>query len=312
MRVLILGGTKAVGPAATRHLREAHTVAVAHSGTHEHADVADLEHLHGSREELLADGGPVERWRPEVLVDTFAGGATAERARQLAEVATRSDSAHLIAISSIDVYQHGVDSGMADGTGSRALSRTPLPVVEDAPLRSAPYPGGSAAHDNVAAEAALHGCGKVTALRPGAIYGPHVGVRERTFVELIAAGVHELPLPDGGTQLFHRVATDRVGRAIAASVDRAPDGFWACNVVDPYDWDYSGLANEIGRVLDWHWEPIRVAFADTDHPWQVTHPFLCSDRRLRDVLQVDEPDPQIALAECLEWQQADVSRATRG
>ena len=305
---MILGGTKAVGPAAARHLRERHTVAVAHSGAHEHPDVADLEHLHGPREQLLTKGGRVERWRPEVLIDTFAGGASAERASGLAAVATRAGSAHLITISSIDVYQHGVDCGMADGSGSRELSRTPLPVVEDAPLRSAPYPGGSAAHDNVAAEGALHGWGKVTALRPGAIYGPHVGVRERTFVELIARGVRELPLPDGGTQLFHRVATDRVGRAVAAAVDRAPAGFWACNVVDPYDWDYSGLANEVGRLLDWHWEPTRVAFTAADHPWQVTHPFLCSDRRLREILCVEGPDPRDALAECLEWLKIDVAR----
>ncbi len=306
MRVLIMGGTKAVGPAAARHLKAAHTVAVAHTGAHEHPDVSDLEHLHGTREELLGEGGLVERWRPDVLIDTFAGGATGEGARALAAAATRAGTEHLVAVSSIDVYQHGVDCGMADGSGSLPMSRTPVPVVEEALLRTTPYPGGSPAHDNVAAEATLHGWGKVTALRPGAIYGPHAGVRERTFVELIAAGVRDLPLPDGGTQLFHRVAVDRVGRAVAAAIGRAPDGFWACNVVDPYDWDYSGLANEVGRLLGWEWRPTRVPFADTDHPWQVTHPFLCSDRRLRDVLNVQEPDPLSALAECLEWQQADV------
>ncbi len=308
MRVLILGGTKAVGPASVRHLRDRHTVAIAHSGTHEHPEVAGVEHLHGPRDELLTAGGLVERWRPDVLVETFAGGATAGRARELAGVANRAGASHLVAISSIDVYQHGVDSGMADGSDTRALSRTPLPVGEDAPLRSAPYPGGSAAHDNVAAEGALRRWGKVTALRPGAIYGPHVGVRERTFVELIARGVRELPLPDGGTQLFHRVATDRVGRAVAAAVDRAPDGFWACNVVDPYDWDYSGLAGEVARLLHWSWEPVRVPFAAADHPWQVTHPFFCSDRRLREALRVERPDPRDALAECLQWLTEDVAR----
>lgn len=80
MRVLILGGTKAVGPAAVRHLRGSHEVAVAHTGAHEHPEVVDVEHLHGERDALLAAGGPIERWRPDVLVDVFAGGATAAKA----------------------------------------------------------------------------------------------------------------------------------------------------------------------------------------------------------------------------------------
>jgi nucleoside-diphosphate-sugar epimerase len=110
-----------------------------------------------------------------------------------------------------------------------------------------------------------------------------------------------LELPDGGAQFWHRVAVERVGAAVAAALDRAPDGFWACNVVDPYDWSYGGLAAEIATLLDWHWEPVRVAFSDCDHPWQTAHPVLCSDRRLREVLGVDAPDPRTALAETVGW-----------
>ena len=49
------------------------------------------------------------------------------------------------------------------------------------------------------------GC-PATMLRPGAIYGPHPTTREWTLVRRIALGDHHLPLPDGGVQLFHRVA----------------------------------------------------------------------------------------------------------
>jgi hypothetical protein len=55
-------------------------------------------------------------------------------------------------------------------------------------------------------------------------------------VERISRGEHRLELPDGGAQHWHRVAVDRVGAAVAAALERAPGGFWACNVVDPYDW----------------------------------------------------------------------------
>ncbi len=302
MRVVFVGGTRFVGPVAVRHLRDAgHEVAVAHSGAHESSVLIDVEHLHGTREELLGPDGPVQSWRPDALVDTFAGGATAEKAAALARCAARAGAGHILAISSMDVYQHCVDAGLGDGSGAIAQPRQPLPLDETAPLRHGPYPGGSAAHDNVAMEAALHDAGRVTALRPGAIYGPHPEVREWFLVGRIFRGERRLELPDGGAQYWHRVAVDRVGAAVKAALERAPDGFWACNVVDPYDWSYAGLAAEIAALLDWEWEPVRVAFDVTDHPWQTAHPVLCSDRRLREVLEVSDPDPRQALAETVHW-----------
>jgi hypothetical protein len=49
------------------------------------------------------------------------------------------------------------------------------------------------------------------------------------------------------------------------------------------------------------WELVRVPFAKTDHPWQMAHPVLCSDRRLREILKVTAPDPYHALAETVPW-----------
>ena len=299
---MFLGGTNLVGPPTVGRLFEQdHEVAVAHTGAHEHPLTSAAVHLHGSREEILEPGGLIERFGPEVVIDTFAGGATAAKAVQLAEAASRLSIGHLIVTSSIDTYQHCVDAGIGDGTGATALPNEAIPLTEESPLRSAPYPGGSDAHDNVAMEAALWDARRVTALRPGAIYGPHPETRKRALVERIARGERSLKLPDGGTQLFHRVAVERVARAIVAAIERAPEGFWACNVVDPTDLTYARLAAEIARQLDWTWEPERVPFSDTEHPWQTTHPVICSDRRLREVLGVEEPDPKKALAETVAW-----------
>lgn len=304
MRVVVIGGTKFVGPAAVVRLVAAgHEVAVAHSGTHEHPAVAAVEHLHGERDALLGVGGLIGAWRPEVLVDTFPGGATAAKGEELAACAART-GARVVAISSVDVYQHGVDSGVADGSGALAMSVDPIPMREDSRRRVGPYPGGSPAHDNVAMEDALEAAGcPATMLRPGAIYGPHPTTREWALVRKVARGERELPLPDGGVQLFHRVALDRVAAAILAAVERPQDGLWACNVVDPWDRDYSGLSRRIGEILDWEWEPHKVALTEADHPWQTNHPMLASDHRLREVLGVgpDEPDPDTALTETVEW-----------
>ena len=304
MRVAIIGGTRFVGPAAVRRLLDAgHEVCVAHGGEHEHPVAELVEHLHGDRDSLLGAGGAVDRWQPAALVDTFWGGATPAKARQLAGCATRSGT-RVVAVSSMDVYQHCVDAGVADGGRMLSLSVDPIPLGEDSRRRVGPYSGGGPDHDNVAMEDALQGAGcAAVALRPGTIYGPHPSVREWTLVRQIALGVHRLLLPERGTQLFHRVAVDRVGRAVAAAVEQEPEGLWACNVVDPVDWDYSGLARRVGDILEWAWDPERVEFSATDHPWQVGHPVLASDRRLRDILgvEIDQPDPDNALRETVDW-----------
>src|SRR3954464_9178485 len=283
MRVAFVGGTKFLGPVAVKLLVQAgHEVAVAHSGAHEHAAAGEAEHLHGEREAVLAGGGLVERWRPDVIVDTFAGGAAAEKAELTMHCATRASSRRIIAISSMDVYQHCVDAGLADFSGVVAFPSQPLPLGEHAPLRTGPYPGGSDAHDNTAMEAALRDAGNVTVLRPGAIYGPGSLVREWFFVEKVHRGERRLELPDGGAQFWHRVAVGRVGRAVVAALDHAPEGFWACNVVDPYDWSFAGLAQRVAELLGWEWEPVRVPFSESDHPWQTAQSVLFSDHRLCD------------------------------
>jgi nucleoside-diphosphate-sugar epimerase len=307
MRVAFIGGTHYVGPVAVPLLLQAgHEVVVAHSGAHEHPAVADAEHLHGSRDELLAEGGSIERWSPGVLVDTFASGATEEQGRALSSCASRCRAAQIVAVSSMDVYEHCVHAGIGDGSGTVAMPPQPLPISEDAPLREGPYPGASAAHDNAAMEAALDGVARITVLRPGAIYGPFPNTRERYFIERVRDGIHELKFPGRGQQIFHRVAVERVGRAIVAALDRALDGFWPCNVVDPYDWTFAGLAGEVGRLLDWEWQPVDVPFEEADHPWATAHPVFGSDVRLREVLEVREPDPRKALAETIEWLRLDV------
>jgi nucleoside-diphosphate-sugar epimerase len=303
MRVAFVGGTFYLGPVAVRHLvRAGHTVCVAHSGEHEHPDVQDVEHHHGRREDLLAPNGPLERWRPDAVIDTFAAGATKLSGLQLADFLRTTEVSRAVAISSIDVYQHAVEAGMADGSGTIPLARQPIPVDETAPLRDRPYPGGSIAHDNAAMEKELHGV-SVAVLRPGAIYGQFPNCRERYFIQRIEQGTRELKLPAAGQQIFHRVAVERVARAIAAALTNAPRGFWACNVVDPYDWTFAGLAAEVGYHLDWQWEPVGVSFAEADHPWAAAHPLFCDDRRLRDVLKVDadQPDPRDALHATLDW-----------
>jgi len=305
MRVLFIGGTGPVGRSAVPHLLAAgHDIVAAHTGAHEPPELAALEHLHGDRAALLAPGGPAERARPEAIVDTFAGGASADKARELAGLAERTGAGQLVVTSSIDVYRHCVDAGV-DGNPPADLARAWLPLAEDAPRRLGPSPGGGArGHDNVAMEDALDGAERITILRPGAIYGPqlhaHV-VREWYLVGKVAREERRLALPAGGTQLFHRVALDRVGRAVAAALERAPAGTWACNVADPHIPSFAAIAALVAERLGWEWEPEEVAWADGDHPWNVRHPIVADTTRLREILSVREPDPLDATLAQIDW-----------
>jgi nucleoside-diphosphate-sugar epimerase len=305
MRVLFVGGTGPVGQAAVPHLLAAgHDVVLAHTGAHEPPALAALEHLHGDRDALLAPGGPAERARPDAIVDTFAGGASEAKARALSELGQRAGAARLVVTSSIDVYRHCTDAGVDDGRPTE-LPRAWLPLTEDSELRTGPSPGGAArGHDNVAMERALTGAERITILRPGAIYGPyddpHV-LREWYLVGKVARGERRLPLPAGGTQLFQRVAVDRVGRAIAAALEHAPAGTWACHVADPRDLTFGGLAALVAERLGWEWEPEDVPWADGDHPWNVRHPIVADTTRLRDVLGVHAPDPHEATVAQIDW-----------
>jgi nucleoside-diphosphate-sugar epimerase len=304
MRVLLVGGTGPVGQASVPHLLDdGHEVAVAHTGAHEPPALSDLEHFHGDRAALLAAGGPVERWRPDVLVDTFAGGATAAKAMGLGALAQRCRAAQIVAVSSMDVYRHCAAAGV-DGHEPVDLPQDPLPLDESAPKRGVPSPGGGTAHDNVAMEAALHGPPRITVLRPGAIYGPHAHphvIREWFLVGKVARGERTLDLPAGGTQLFHRVALDRVGRAVTAAIRAAPVGRWECNVGDPTDFTYGGLARLVAAELGWEWQTRAVGREEGDHPWNVRHPVIGDTTRLREVLGVADPDPVTATTDQVRW-----------
>jgi len=304
MRVLFVGGTGPVGEAAVPHLVAAgHEVALAHSGRHE--AFAELEHLHGPRGELLARDGPAEHWRPEAVIDTFAGGATAAKARELSGLAERAGVGQIVAVSSMDVYLQAGEAGV-DGHALAELTTGTLPIGEDAELREPGSVERSEVHDNVAMEAALGGAERLTILRPGAIYGHHpraAVAREWFLVGRVARGERRLGMPMGGNQIFHRVALDRVAGAIAAAIERAPTGAWACNVGDPSALTYGALASLVAEQLGWEWELVPADHSDDehDHPWNVRHPVLADVRRLEARLGVLEPDPIAATIAQIEW-----------
>lgn len=303
MRLVFVGGTGPLGLAASAVARDAgHEVVLAHSGLHEPPAQSDVRHVHAARDDLLERDGPIARLGADALIDTRT---TAANAASLLDCARAAGAEKLVVVSSTDVYDYFVTGSGHERAGGRSILPTQtLPITEDAPRRRAPYPWAAPGHDNAAMERALEEERRdeaIAVLRPGMIYGVGAAGREWTIVARVLRGEHRIELPDAGVQFFSRVALERVGRAVVAAVERAPSGLWPVNVVDPYGWTYAGLVGEIGRLLDWEWERVVVPWEAAGHPFKMQSPFLCSDARLREVLNVVEPDPRAALAETVRW-----------
>ena len=135
MRILIIGGTKFIGPALVRQLLDQHhDVVIYHRGQTEPALPASVRHIHDPRA-----GIPVTFFPQEILSEDFdvvihmiAMGEADSRA---AVEAFRGRVPRLVALSSGDVYRtYGRFTGLEPGPPEPGLLR------ENSPLRSVLYP----------------------------------------------------------------------------------------------------------------------------------------------------------------------------
>lgn len=139
MRILVIGGTRFIGPYVVRRLSAmGHEVTVFHRGQTEVELPPEVRHIHhapvnlGDRR-LFADFvGEFKQFAPDVVLDMIPG--TKQDAQIL--VHTFKDIARrVVAISSEDVYRaygrlHRTEPGPPD----------PVPLTEDSPLREKLYP----------------------------------------------------------------------------------------------------------------------------------------------------------------------------
>ncbi|HEX8651775.1 MAG TPA: NAD-dependent epimerase/dehydratase family protein [Pyrinomonadaceae bacterium] len=134
MRILIIGGTRFVGPCVVRRLVGAggHEVTIFHRGETETELSPDVRHIHGDHRDLLAFEAEFKQLAPQVVLDMIA--YTEQDAANLLHV-FKGLAERTVVLSSADVYRAygrllGLQSGPPDS----------IPLSEDAPLRDALYP----------------------------------------------------------------------------------------------------------------------------------------------------------------------------
>jgi nucleoside-diphosphate-sugar epimerase len=133
VKILVLGGTRFIGPPAVRRLVElGHDVTVFHRGQSQAELPAGVQHIYGDRKNLADHAAAFRTLAPAVVLDMRPLG---EADGKLLVELFSGLAQRIVAISSVDVYRaydrfRRADPGPPD----------PTPLTEDSPLRDKLYP----------------------------------------------------------------------------------------------------------------------------------------------------------------------------
>jgi nucleoside-diphosphate-sugar epimerase len=135
MRILIIGGTRFIGPRVVRRLaRDDHQVGVFYRGEHEASLPTSVVRFKHPEAHIPVTNIPSElqAYSPDVVLHMIAMG---ERDAETARDAFVGIARRLVVLSSGDVYRaYGIFKGTEEG------ELEPVPLAESAPLRSRLYP----------------------------------------------------------------------------------------------------------------------------------------------------------------------------
>jgi nucleoside-diphosphate-sugar epimerase len=168
MRVLVLGGTRFIGPHLVRMLAEGgHDVTIFHRGETEPDLPTGVRHVHGEFAAFSEHLESLRSTRPEVVVDMVPFiDKDGHGVLHFRGVAARA-----VVITSCDVYR-----AFARIWRSEPGPPDPVPLTEESPLRAKPVRalGPGIDYDNVEIERSVFQDPRlpVTIVRPTAIHGP--------------------------------------------------------------------------------------------------------------------------------------------
>ena len=175
MKIVIIGGTRFIGPPVVRSLFDkGHELVLFHRGKSSVELPEGVEHILGDRQNLSDFTDQLKELEPQLVLDMFP---ITEQDAQVVTNLFKGIAKRIVAISSQDVYRaYGKLIGIED------CQVIPVPLNEDAPLRNKIYPY----RDNVKEDNKLYNYDKIlvekvymnepelpcTILRLPMVYGP--------------------------------------------------------------------------------------------------------------------------------------------
>lgn len=316
-KVLILGGTRFIGPAIVESLRARGAgITVFHRGLHHATIPLVVDERIGDRTNGEALRDLISDVRPDAIIDTFA---MTEDTAQVTLDALEGWSGRLVMLSSCDVYRN---FGGALGVETEPPSSTPLD--EDSPVRSKLYPyrahpprlasdpqAWRDRYDKIPVEKAYLAAGAVV-LRLPMVFGP--GDYQHRMAPYLRRMLDDRPFillaEEFSGYVFPRGYIDNVADAIATATYADVQGR-IFNVVDERLYTELEWIQAIAQVMDWRGEVLTVP---TDGLPESLRPGLglayrleISGRRIRAELGFNEGvSPDEAIARCVAWERENM------
>jgi nucleoside-diphosphate-sugar epimerase len=312
MKVLVLGGTKFIGPCLVEQLVAwGHEVAVFHRGQTHASLPAAVRHLPGDRHHLAEHAAELRRFAPDVVVDMIA--LIEEDARSLLST-FRGIAGRLVVLSSGDVYRaYGVFAGLEQAP------LEPVPLTEDAPLRQALFiartqaksPADPMYHYEkiqveqvVLSDPALPG----TVLRLPMVYGPgDYQHRLHPHLGRMDAGRRVIPLDEGLARWrCLRGYVEDVAAAIALAATEAKAAGRIYNIAEEIAYTEGEWVARIAKAAGWGGRVVTVSKGRLPVPFNTDQDLTMDTSRIRAELGYREVvHPEEALRKAVAWERAN-------
>lgn len=318
MNILIIGGTRFIGPyVVTKLVEQGNTVTVFHRGKSQAPLPEQVTHMYGDRKELIEHREQLAKAEPDVVVDMIP--ITEQHAQGLV-VVCKGMTQRIVAISSQDVYRaYGVLLGKEEGVEKQ-------PSKEDAPLRQKLYPyRGEKPRTDDDSRKILDDYDKIpyeniimntpgiagTVLRLPMVYGPN-DYQHRLFDHLKRMDDKRPAIIVSENLAQWRTSrgyVENVAHAIALAITDENAKNRIYNIAEPDDFTEADWIGQIGKATEWNGKVVIV-------PQDILPPEFAADfntdqhltvdtMRIRNELGYQEQIPLEQALRCtIEWERA--------
>jgi nucleoside-diphosphate-sugar epimerase len=284
MRIVVIGGTRFMGPHVVRSLGGAgHDVTVFHRGI----DCRDAAHVHGDRMQLPHD------LHGDIVVDMWC--MTEAHAKAAAE---HFRSERYVVISSADVYRN------YDGLRGRYTGPPdPVPLREDAPLREKLYPYDDD-YEKILVERTLPS-DRMTILRLPAVYGPRDEQhRFAPWLKQMSADTIQIDIRQADFRWTRGYSENIADAIVLAALDDAAAGK-TYNVGEPDAPTDKEWVRMVGEAAGWHGRIETAENVEGTLPVNFAYDLATNTSAIRRDLRYSERIPRAeALAATVTWERS--------